>query len=245
VRRAAAAALAAAALFAPRAAAVTGFSVSPLRLTLAAKSSATIAVRNPGNRPLLVGVSRAGFARTLRGRPRVRAAGGTADWLRIRPRRLRLAPHGTGTLRVTALPPSTAPAGDHAALVLLGTREPGERRVRVLLRVGVVVLVHVAGPTVRRLEPQALTVERRGRKRLFELRLANRGNVVEKLDGARLRLLLLRRGARVTLRARRLELLPHSAGIAEFVYRGRLRGRVVARVELQTGGHSRAFRLRL
>lgn len=230
-------ALLAAALFAPADGAVTGLSVSPLRLALAGNSSATIAVRNPGSRPLLVGVSRAGFSRTLRGRPRVRTGRGAADWLRVRPRRLRLAPRGVGTLRLTAVPPPDAPAGDHAALVLLGTREPGERRVRVLLRVGVVVLVHVAGPTVRRLEPQSLTVRRRGRKRLLELRLANRGNVDE---SPRPRIELERRGTGVTiLRARRLELLPHSAGIVRFVYRGRVRGRVVARVM------GREYRLRL
>ena len=79
MRRAAAAALVAAAVFAPRAGAATGLSVSPLRLTLATRSSATITVRNPSGRALLVDVSRAGFARTLRGRPRVRAVRGTAD----------------------------------------------------------------------------------------------------------------------------------------------------------------------
>ncbi|MGH3009391.1 MAG: hypothetical protein ACRDLM_08310 [Gaiellaceae bacterium] len=246
MRRTAAASLVAAAVFAPHASAGTGLSVSPLRLALVGRSSATITVRNPSGRPLLVAAGRAGFARTLRGRPRVRAVRGAADWLRVRPRRLRLAPHATGTLRVTALTPSTAAAGDHPALVLLGTRQPGDRRVRVLLRVGVVVLVHVTGPVVRRLEPQALTVERRGRKRLFELRLANRGNVLERLGGARLRLVLLRGGTAIArLRPRRLELLPHSAGIAEFVYRGRLRGRIDARAELASPGRSRSYRLRL
>lgn len=237
MKRAAGAAFLAAAAVAPSAGAATGLSVSPLRLALDGRSTATISVRNPGSRPLVVGVSRAGFARTLRGRPRVRSARGAADWLRVRPRQLRLAPHSTGTVRVTAQPPPAAAAGDHPALVLLGTRQPGERRVRVLLQVGVVVVVHMPGPTVRHLESQALTVQRRGKRRLLELRLANRGNVIET---PRLRLELERRGAGVTiLRAHRLELLPHSAGLAQFVYRGRLRGRVVARVL------GRAFRLRL
>ena len=83
---------------------------------------------------------------------------------------------------------------------------------------------------------------------MFALRLANRGNVAERLGASRLHLLLMQRGRRTkTLRARRVELLPHSVGIAQFVYRGRLRGRVRARVVLRpaTDGPARTFRLTL
>jgi hypothetical protein len=195
---------------------------------------------------MFVDVSRAGFALTLRGRPRVRRLQGAAGWLRVRPRRLRLAPHSKATLRLTASPPVGSSPGDHPALVLLETRQPGERRVRVLLRVGVVVLLRVPGAIVHRLEPQALTVRRRGGVRFLELRLANRGNVTERLGGSRLRLELRRGGKDLRrLRAPRLELLPHSAGIAEFVYRGRLRGAVVARVELRPPGSGRSHSFRL
>ena len=68
-----------------------GLSASPLRLTLRGASTAAITVRNPGRRPLLVDVSRAGFARSLHGKPQVRSARGVAGWLRLRPRRIRLA----------------------------------------------------------------------------------------------------------------------------------------------------------
>jgi hypothetical protein len=232
-----AALLVAAAVFAPGAAAATGLSVSPLRLALLGASRATITVGNPSGRTLFVEVGRAGLARTLRGRPRVQAPHGAAGWLSVRPRRLRLAPHTKATLRLTAKPPADARPGDHPALVLLETRQPGERRVRVLLRVGVVVLVRVPGAIVRRLRPQKLSVRLRGRVRLFDLRLANRGNVTERL---RPRLELWRRGHELAvLHGRRLDLLPHSAGIAEFAYRGSLRGTVVARVM------ARSFRLRL
>jgi hypothetical protein len=237
VRIAAAVGLVTAAVLAPGAAAATGLSVSPLRLTLSGASPAAIEVRNPGGRPLVVAVSRAGFARTLRGRPRVQRVRGAADWLRVRPRRLRLAAHASGTLRLVATPPPNATPGDHPALILLGTRQPGERRVRVLLRVGVIVLVRVPGRIVQRLEPRLLAVRRHGARRLVELVIVNRGNVSERL---RPRLELRQRGRKpAVLRARRLELLPHSAGIAEFVYRGPLRGVVAARI-LQ-----RSFRLRL
>lgn len=251
MRRAlAVAVLLAAAVPVPGAAATRGIrlSASPVRLTLTGTAAASITVRNPGRRPLLVRVSRAGFSRSLRGRPRVRRMKGAAAWLRFRPRRLRLAPRTAATVHVRARPPRRARPGDHPALVLLATKPLGTGRVRVRMRVGIAVLVRVSGRIVHRLEPRALRVRRRTRRRLLELRLANRGNVVERLGGRRLRLVLLRRGRIVaTLRPRRQELLPHTAGIAEFVYRGRVRGAVVARIELRPRGRGRprAFRVHL
>jgi len=242
--------LGAAAASIPGAAAGRGIalSASPLRLTLRGGSTAAITVRNPGHRALLVEVSRAGFARSLRGRPRVRPAGRDAAWLRVRPRRIRIAPGKRGVLHVRAVFPRRAAPGDHPALVLLTTRPLGVRHVRVRLRVGVVVDLHVRGRIVRRLEPRTLTVGRRGRRRSLQLRLVNRGNVTEQLGGNRLRLEIVRDGrVLATLRPRRRELLPHSAGIAEFVYRGRVRGTVLARIELRPPGraHLRAFWIRL
>jgi P pilus assembly chaperone PapD len=249
VRRLVTAALVVAALPASGvASAGIGLSVSPLRLVLSGGSHATIAVRNPGRRPVLVQVGRAGFARSLRGRPRVLAPRRVAGWLRLRPHRLRIGPGRVAELRVAAEPPSSAEPGDHPALILLTTRPPGKRPVRVLIRIGVEVLVHVKGRAVRRVEPRALTVKRRGASRLLELRLLNRGNVTERLDRRDLRLVLRRRGHRLArLRATPLELLPHGAGIAEFVYRGHARGTVRGWVALgrALGGGRRSFRLRL
>ena len=225
-----------------------GLSASPLRLTLRGSSAAAVTVRNPGRRALLVDVSRAGFARSLRGRPRVRRARGAVGWLRVRPRRFRVAPGGKAVLRVKAAPPRRAEPGDHPALVLLTTRPLGARRVRVRLRVGVIVDLRVPGRIVRRLDAHALTVRRRRRLRLLELLLVNRGNVTERLGGDGLRLVLSRDGRPfATLRPRRGELLPRSRGLAEFAYRGRARGKVVARIELRPSirGRRPAFHLRL
>jgi hypothetical protein len=222
--------------------------VSPLRVELKGASSASITVRNPGARPLVVTATRAGFARTLHGKPRIKAARGAAGWLRARPRRLRLAPHATAAFRLTARPPAGARPGDHPALVLLATRPPANKKVHVLLRVGVVVLVRVAGTIVHRLEPQALSVHRSGATRRLSLRLANRGNVAERIGGGRLELVLSRHGKRfATLRARLVDLLPRSAGIAQFVYRGAARGRVRATIVLRprTIGRPRSFRVTL
>jgi len=242
--------LAAAAASIPGAAAGRGIglSASPLRLTLRGASASSVTVRNPSRRVLLVDVSRAGFTRSLWGKPRVRPARGAATWLRLHPRRFRLAPHAKKTLRVTAAPSRRAAPGDHPALVLLTTRPLGVKHVRVRIRVGVVVDLRVRGRLVRRLDARALGVRHRGTLRLLELRLVNRGNVTERLPGDGLRL-SLHSGGRVvaTLRPQARELLPHRAGIAVFAYRGRLRGPVVARVELRSPvrGSRRSFLLRL
>jgi len=225
-----------------------GLSATPLRLTLRGASSAAVTVRNPGRRTLLVDASRAGFARSLRGKPRVRPAGGTAAWLRIRPKRIRIAPGAKGILDVRAAPSRRTAPGDHAALVLLTTRPLGVRHVRVRLRVGVIVVLRIRGRIVRRLDARALAVRRHGAMRRLELRLVNRGDVTERLGGDGLRLSLLRGGRKLaTLRPASRELLPHSAGIAVFAYRGRLRGDVLARIELRPSvrGRRRSFRIRL
>jgi hypothetical protein len=224
-----------------------GLSASPLRVTLRGASTAAIVVRNPGRRALRVDVSRAGFTRSLRGKPRVRPAGGAATWLRLSPRRFRLAPRAKTTLHVLAAPPRRAAPGDHPELVLLTTRPVGVKHVRVRLRVGVMVVLRVRGRTVRHLDARSLTVRRSGMLRLLQLRLVNRGNVTEPL-GNGLRLALLRGGRRfATLRPRSQELLPRSVGLAVFAYRGRLRGSVLARVELRPPirGPRRSFRVRL
>jgi hypothetical protein len=225
-----------------------GLSASPLRVTLRGASASTVIVRNPGRRTLRVDVSRAGFTRSLRGRPQVRPARGAATWLRLRPRRFRLAPHAKTTLHVVAAPSRRAAPGDHPALALLTTRPLGLKHVRVRMRVGVMVVLRVRGRIVRRLDARGLSVRRHGTLRLLELRLVNRGNVTERLGGDRLRLSLLRRGRKLTtLRPTPRELLPHSSGIAVFPYRGRVRGTVLVRVALSPPlrGPRRSFHVRL
>jgi hypothetical protein len=83
---------------------------------------------------------------------------------------------------------------------------------------------------------------------MLELLLVNRGNVTERFGEDRLRLQLLRRGrVFATLRPRGRELLPHSVGIAEFAYRGGVRGDVLAQVAVRPAVHGlrRRFRLHL
>jgi plasmid stabilization system protein ParE len=178
----------------------------------------------------------------------VQPAQSAIAWLRVRPRRLRIAAGEKATLHVSANPSAGTAPGDHLALALLTTRPLGVHRVRLRLRVGVVVVLHVRGRITRRLDARSLTVRHEGTRRMLELLLVNRGNVTERLASDRLRLVLLHGGhAFATLRPRSRELLPHSAGIAEFPYRGSVRGDVLAQIELRpvVHGQRRSFRVRL
>jgi hypothetical protein len=225
-----------------------GLSASPLRVTLRDTSAAVITVRNPGGRALRVDVGTAGFARSLSGRPRVRPGGKEVAWLRVRPRRFRIAAGGATKLHIVARPPRNAAPGDHPAVALLTTRPLGVHLVRLRLQVGVIVVLHVRGRIVRRLEARSLRVRPAPNGRTLQLLLVNRGNVTERLGNDGLRLVLLRSGHVVaTLRPHGRELLPRSEGLAEFAYRGGIRGDVVARVEARATVHvpMRTFHVRL
>jgi hypothetical protein len=191
-------------------------------------------VTNSGAKRVIVDVSRAGYALTLRGRPRIvraRGARSAAAWLNLQPRRLALRAHHSASLILSSTVPRKAEPGDHDALVLLTTQPSGVARVAVRARLGVVVVVRVPGKIVRRLRLRGLRVARRGGRRLLELRIANRGNVTETLSRARVSVVRARTGRRLaTLAALPREVRPHTQAIAEFRYRRFLRGAVNARV---------------
>jgi hypothetical protein len=209
-----------------------------------------IRVTNPGALPVVVDAGVAGFALDLRGRPRIVAHGEVSQhWLRVSPRRLRLAPRAGATVRVVASLPAHPRAGDHEALVLLTTRVPRQARVAVRMQLGVVVDVRVPGRIVRRLDVRRLQVRRRGAARLLELTVVNRGNVSEPV-GPSFGVSLFRDGRLLTrLRPEARELLPRTAGLAEALYRGAARGWVIAVVDVLPGPGAhrvqRAFRVRL
>jgi hypothetical protein len=107
-----------------------------------------------------------------------------------------------------------------------------------------VVSVRVPGGIVRNLGAVAVRVVRRGRRRTIEVALANRGNVIEHVTGALLRIVLIRNGRVVAhLRPARRDLLPHSTGVIAFAPPLRVRGAVVLRIELRRA--VRRFHLRL
>jgi P pilus assembly chaperone PapD len=206
---------------------------APARVVLAGTKRAAVRVTNSGTRPAVVDVSRAGFALTLRGRPRIvrRGARSAASWLKLQPTRLALPARTSASLLVSARIPRNAEPGDHDGLVLLTTRPSAGARVAVRVRLGVVVVVRAPGTVVRRLVLRRLSVARRGGRRLLELRVANRGNVTETLARVRVTVSRVRTGRRLaTLGASRRDVRPHSQGILEFRLRRRMRGPVSVRV---------------
>jgi hypothetical protein len=157
--------------------------------------------------------------------------------------RLALPARTSASLLVSARVPRKAKPGDHDALVLLTTRPAAGARVAVRVRLGVVVLVRAPGTVVRRLELRRLWVARRGRRRLLELRVANRGNVTEELARVHVTVSLARTGRRLAkLVAAPRNVRPHTQGILDFRLRPRVRGAVTAHVVIPAAPGRRAIR---
>jgi hypothetical protein len=215
-------------------------SVSPARLALAAPGSRRIKVRNDGAERVMVGVTRRTVGRRTTAKP----------WLRIVPARLSLRSGESAILTVRFQPRPHAEPGDHHAVVLLTTRPVRGGRVNVQVRLGVRVTMRVPGRIVRRLALRALHVQRRRNARILFVPVVNRGNVTIALRG-HVTAALVRRGlrlARLSARARR-EVSPGARALLALPYRGRVRGRVAAVVQVRLAPGirpaERRYRLRL
>jgi len=193
-----------------------------------------VRLRNPSEDAVVVDVASVGLALDLRGRPRIvkrRGPRSAAGWLRLRPARLRLAPHAAAKLLVSARLPRGADPGDHDALVVLSARPLARARVSVRLRLGVVVVVRAPGAVVRRLKLRRLRVARRAGKRALELVAVNSGNVTERLLHVRATLSRPRSSRRIAVvRASARELRAHTLGLLEFRLRTSANGPVTAHV---------------
>jgi hypothetical protein len=223
-------------------------SASPTHIALAAGARQAVRVAATGGGSLTVKASVVGFGLDARGRPGIVPAGDAASWVTVAPRTITIG-RGGGVIVVSTRRPRIARPGDHTALVLLSAVAPPARGVVVHMRIGLVISVRVAGPVVHRLVVLGARVQRSGSTRLLELRLANRGNVIETIAAGRLRVTLLRHGRVIAQYvAGRRELLPGTNGIVRVRYRGHIRGLVIARIELWRTAHLwavRRFRLRL
>jgi hypothetical protein len=228
-----------------------GISVSPAHLALPAGSRATIHVRTVSGGRLLLRTSVAGLALDARGRPQVVGRRDAAAWLTVRPRTI-FAARGGATFVVTSRRPSGTRPGDHTAIVLVtATTTPAGKRIAVGMRVGLVVTVRVDGRGVRRVEVVAARARAApGGRRLIAVTVANRGDRIESIGGARLAVTLTRRGrvlGRVPI-VRPRPLLPHTRAVVTFRWRPVVRGVVIARVAIvQPDGKTsaRGFRLRM
>ena len=223
-------------------------SASPSRVRVAAGGQSPLLVTNAGARAVVVTAGPAGYALDLRGRPRIAqsgVAGGSASWLVVRPQQFRLAAGATIPLTVSTSLPRHAAPGDHAALIVLATRPADVGHVAVALRLGVVVDVRVPGVVVRRLSLGRARVRRLASGPTLEVVVANEGNVSELLGPGRLEVTLRRHGRLLAiLRSQGQELLPHTTGIVDFHYRGKVRGRVTAVVELARAAGARPVQRR-
>ena len=216
-------------------------SASPARLELAPGRPRVIHLSAPG-RSIGAQLSVAGLALDPRGRSRAVPPAGGTEWLRVAPARVTVGRAGANVRVVARVPPGARP-GDHPAVVLVTAMSPGASGVLVRARLGVIAVVRVPGRLVHRLDVRSVRVRPAGQARVFQLVVANRGNVIEQLRAS---VVLVRRGRVVgTLLAARRELLPHGRGLIELRYRGRLRGPVTARVALRPGTRVARFPLRL
>jgi len=212
-------------------------SVSPARLALAAPGSRRINVRNDGAEQVVVDVLR----RTVATR-----------WLQISPERLLLGPGRSAVLTLRAKVGRDAEPGGHQVLVLLTTRPQHGSRVALRLRLGVRVSVRMPGQIVRRLALGAVRVHRAARGlRFIFVPVVNRGNVTVPLRG-HVTASLFRRGGRVArlrLTARPASLAPAARTLLALRYAGRVRGPVIAVVQIRMGPGvrlvERRYRLRL
>jgi len=109
------------------------------------------------------------------------------------------------------------------------------------MRLGVRVAVRAPGKVVRRVAVQGLRVRRSGPARSLEVAVANLGDLIE-TNAVTVVLSVRGRAERVHATAR--EVLPRTRAILTARYTGRLRGRVLARVEVD-GVARRSFSLRL
>jgi hypothetical protein len=222
---------------------LASLSASPTRIALGGSNRTSVTLTNFGASRAQVRVGRGSFTLDLRGRPAIVRAGprSAQSWLTFRPTALSIASGGKAVLEVGARVPARARPGDHQALVLLTTRPSRLGGVGVRMRLGVRISVRVPGKFVRRVAVRGLRVRRSGRSRSLDVTVANLGDVIETNA---VTVVLSARGQVERVLAELREVLPRTRAILTARYEGRLRGRVIARVEVD-GAAKRTFRVRL
>lgn len=215
--------------------AAIALTVSPARVDLTAGGTQVVRVTNAGSTPAVLDVTRAGFALTVRGQPRIVKR--KAAWLSFSPRRLVVGARSSATFTVKARSLRLSP-GDHPGLLLL-TQHPVVRdSLAVRTRIGVVVSLRVPGRVVHRLVISGVRVA----GRVVRVSLANRGNVTELLSRSQVTVTLWRgRKFLARFHATNRELLPGANGLIRFRYTGRIHP-LTARVEILPAGGRKPLR---
>ena len=224
-------------------------SVSPAHLALAPGGRTAIHVRAVSGGRLFLRTSIAGLALDARGRPQIVRSRDAAPWLTLQPQSNVAGPDGA-TFIVRSRRPSGARPGDHTAILLVTATAPAGKAIAVGMRVGLVVTVRVGGRSTRRVDVIAVRARAAVRGgRLVAVTVANRGDRIEAVGGARLAVTLVRRGRVVgRFRVPRRQLLPRTRAVVTFRTRSIVSGPVVARIAIvRPDGRTsaRTFPLRL
>lgn len=193
-------------------------SVSPARVALEPREPAVIRISGP-NVPVVVTAVEYGLS--LRGRQRVLRA--PVSWLVVSPRRVVTTRAGAPVTLRAKLPARAA--GDRFAVVLVTATTGPRVGVSVRVRLGVVASVRAPGRIRRRIVVRSLRL----RGRVFELMLANTGNVAETIRPTDVTV----RVGRARLHPRARQLLPHTRALFELSWRGGAKRRIVARVQVR------------
>jgi hypothetical protein len=211
-------------------------SVEPTQLVLVGASKGVFTVRNPTKNPVSLKASVINYTIKPNGRvvvgtklPPKRSA---KRWLTISPKRFKVKGDGKVDLKVRSHPSSKAGPGDHYALVLFVSQAHGKGNVLVRTRIGVGVLVRVAGKIKRRLVIAGLSsLPRKHRLRLV---VANRGNLNERLLRRKVSV-VLKQGTRTvqTLWPPPRQVLPQSRTVYSLRYRSGLKGTLTAIVTVR------------
>jgi hypothetical protein len=193
-------------------------SVTPARVALEPRLPTVLRVSGP-NVP--VTVTAVGYGLDLRGRQRVLRA--SASWLSVSPRRVVANRAGTPVTLRAKLP--RAARGDLFAVVLVTAAAGSRVGVAVRVRLGVVASVRAPGKVTHRIVVRSLRL----RGRVFELMLANMGDVAETLHPADVTVTV----GRASLHPRARHVLPHSRALFQLTWRGVPTARLVARVRVR------------
>ena len=179
-------------------AASVALSVSPARVVLEPRKAGVIRISGP-NVPVVVAA--VGYGLDLRGHQQVLRA--PASWLVVSPRRVVATRMGAPVTLRAKLPP--AAAGDRFAVVLITAKAGSRVGIAVRVRLGVVTSIRAPGRVRHRVVVRSLRL----RGRVFELMLANTGNVAETIRPADVTV----RVGRTRLHPRARQLLPHTRAL--------------------------------
>lgn len=180
-------------------------SVNPSTLQMHAGEARQVTVTNIGGAATNLRATVGDYDMTPAGtvilNPRTAPPASAARWVTITPSTLALAPGQSAVLDVQSTAPTTAPPGDHEALILLSGSpvRPNGGTVQVDVRLGIGTLINVPGDLHRHLVLTRMRERGHGATRSLQIGLTNLGNVNEVIGRGQAKV-TFRQGRRVFTR---------------------------------------------